>query len=141
MKVEANKKCFTIYDYDNKIISRVEANHGCPIPDEGHKAGEILIEIDVLGTKYKLIIMYEQDAYMKENGYAAYTDFDEKTIKFIKQETCEQTKVVLRHEILHAFMYESGIAHGMQFHTEECVDWLAMQVPKLNNVFEVAECL
>lgn len=44
--------------------------------------------------------------------------------------------LILRHELIHAFLYESGIGFGMQFHNEELVDWLAMQFPKMTEVFD-----
>jgi len=47
---------------------------------------------------------------------------------------------VLRHEILHAFMFESGL--GYNFHAtdvidvnETMVDWFAIQYPKIKQVF------
>lgn len=43
-------------------------------------------------------------------------------------------KIVLRHEIIHAFMYESGLWTNCDWHTEEMVDWFAIQMPKILNV-------
>ena len=41
---------------------------------------------------------------------------------------------VLRHEIIHAFLFESGLAcYGSD---EKIVDWIAVQYPKLKEVFE-----
>lgn len=51
----------------------------------------------------------------------------------------------LRHEIVHAFLFESGL--GMSFthpeygHDETVVDWIALQFPKLQKAFEEAGCL
>lgn len=55
-------------------------------------------------------------------------------------------KKVLRHEIIHAFLYESGMWNnsgssecwGMD---EEITDWLAIQSPKIFRVFEEVGCL
>ena len=50
-------------------------------------------------------------------------------------------KKVLRHEITHAFLYESGMAHcsgtadSWAVH-EEMVDWFAIQSPKIYKVFQ-----
>ncbi len=48
---------------------------------------------------------------------------------------------VLRHEIIHAFLYECGLAHNNDWATnEEMVDFFAMQIPKLIKIFEEAGC-
>ena len=43
---------------------------------------------------------------------------------------------LLRHEIIHAFLIESGLNDACDWHCEEMVDWLAMQFPKLSSLFE-----
>ena len=53
---------------------------------------------------------------------------------------------VIRHEIIHAFLIESGLdgnwQHSEQFgHDETMVDWIAIQFPKLYKAFEVAGVL
>lgn len=53
---------------------------------------------------------------------------------------------VLRHEIVHAFLYESGLAessyyNGAWAHNEEMVDWIARQHNKLHAAFEKAGAL
>ena len=57
---------------------------------------------------------------------------------------CHQKKV-LRHEIVHAFLYESGLwqsSYGSKCwaQNEEMVDWIAIQEPKLNKAFKEAGC-
>ena len=50
-----------------------------------------------------------------------------------------------RHEIVHAFLYESGIGGNFQHtqwgHEETMVDWIAYQFPKLLQAFKDADCL
>ena len=52
-----------------------------------------------------------------------------------------QTRNTLRHEIIHAFLYESGLwANSTQdvgpwAMNEEMIDWLAIQWPKIQDVF------
>ena len=69
-----------------------------------------------------------------------------------KDEECEvgefevYQKSIIRHEIIHAFMYESGLdanfEHANQFgHEETMIDWIAIQFPKLYKAFEAAGCL
>lgn len=53
---------------------------------------------------------------------------------------------VLRHEILHAFLCESGLSacsHKSDNWAadEEIVEWLAIQFPKIFAAFEAAGCL
>lgn len=51
----------------------------------------------------------------------------------------------LRHEIIHAFLYESGLGanfiHPGYGHDEIMIDWVALQFPKLQKAFEEAGCL
>jgi hypothetical protein len=44
----------------------------------------------------------------------------------------QDDKRILRHEIVHAFMFESGLGCDSDWaHNEELVDWIALQMPKL----------
>ena len=48
----------------------------------------------------------------------------------------------LRHEIIHAFLHESGLGMCSEWaHNEEMVDWFAVQMPKLVKAFASAGCL
>ena len=52
-------------------------------------------------------------------------------------------KKTLRHEIVHAFMFESGLGynweHGSIGQEETVVDWIAIQLPKIYAAAEAAE--
>ena len=55
-------------------------------------------------------------------------------------------KKQLRHELIHAFLYESGLsfnsaATGAWAAEEEVVDWIAIQFPKIYEAFAELECL
>lgn len=51
-------------------------------------------------------------------------------------------KKVLRHEITHAFLCESGLAECTDWATnEEMVDWIARQGLKLYEAWKQAECV
>ena len=51
-------------------------------------------------------------------------------------------KKVLRHEITHAFLCESGLSECSDWATnEEMVDWIARQGPKLMDAWSAAKCL
>lgn len=45
----------------------------------------------------------------------------------------------LRHEIIHAFLYESGLdtemMHSEHGHDEQMIDWFAIMAPKLERVY------
>lgn len=54
-------------------------------------------------------------------------------------------KKVLRHEIVHAFLYESGLwqnAYGSKCwaKNEEMIDWMAIQIPKIQKAYKEAYC-
>ena len=58
----------------------------------------------------------------------------------------EYRKKVLRHEIVHAFLYESGMwcnsgASDAWGTDETIVDWIAIQSPKIFKAFEEADCI
>ena len=105
--------------------------------------------LNILGTEYSLEILNKRDdPYLEEvDGYC------DKTTKRIavaeKSEKCElgdfdsYQRKVIRHEIIHAFLFESGLhenfAHDMG-HDETYVDWIAAQYPKIKRVFAAAGC-
>lgn len=55
-------------------------------------------------------------------------------------------KDIMRHEIIHAFLDESGLqmssfASGAWAENEEMADWFALQLPKMVKVFREVGCL
>jgi len=53
-----------------------------------------------------------------------------------------QRKKILRHEIVHAFAFESGLAENSPWaQNEEMVDWIAIQGPKIYKVWQEAGAL
>ena len=107
--------------------------------------------IDVLGTKWTICVEPIEKKY-DDRGCEAYCDNSIKTIfiglrdsepddvedlNFIKQQ-------YVRHELIHAFMYESGLgANSMTSYSwalnEEMVDWWALQFRKVEKVFNELE--
>lgn len=99
------------------------------------------IKIDVLGTEY--IVKF------KELNDEDIDGFCDNTQKLIVIRSDNENKVgdfkylqkkQLRHEIIHAFMSESGLQcnwqHIEQFgHDETTIDWFAIQSPKIFRVF------
>ena len=58
-----------------------------------------------------------------------------------KKNLPEYKKAVIRHELTHAFLFESGLDTCSWAQNEEMVDWIALQFPKLLQVFKEADCL
>lgn len=48
---------------------------------------------------------------------------------------------VIRHELIHAFLFESGLSNNSWGENEELVDWIAIQFPKLQTLFHSANCM
>ena len=109
-------------------------------------------KVNVLGTEYTILFdVPEED--MPENSDGCM-DQSTKTIKITKMEPCrnsladllEYKKKVLRHEIVHAFLYESGCwnnsgASEAWGQDETITDWFAIQGPKIFRAFQEADCL
>lgn len=56
----------------------------------------------------------------------------------------EHRKKVLRHELLHAFLFESGLGECFEHkagHDETFIDWFAIQSPKFFEVCQYLNCL
>ena len=60
-----------------------------------------------------------------------------------KRDLAAYQRKVIRHEIIHAFLYESGLAENSLSASawgknEEMVDWMAVQSPKIFRAFREA---
>lgn len=95
------------------------------------------MNINVLGTEYIVTYLDEKDKQMLENNADGYCDFSNKAIAVLKGAT---EKEILRHELVHAYLYECGIEVGYGFHNEDVVNYIAMIFPKLNKIFKNAKC-
>jgi hypothetical protein len=107
------------------------------------------MNVNVLGTKYTIQekLLAEEPALKNCDGFC---DFYSKGIvhaKFIKSETSSQDveavrKKVIRHELIHAFLYESGLTYESDWASnEEMIDFFAIQLPKIIKTFEKAKVL
>lgn len=101
-------------------------------------------KIDILGTEYTIRFTTEkEDSRLHDcNGCCDFTTKeilietniprDEHTVGSLD----ELIEVTLRHEIIHAFLSESGLWTNCYWAVnEEVVDWIAIQFPKLSRVF------
>ena len=113
-------------------------------------------KINILGTEYTVTVKkYNEDKTFnlsEANGYCSYTDHeivlcDMATFPDWEHETgraCEnQMKTTLRHEIVHAFLGESGLSANSNesdawARNEEMVDWFALQGPKIYKAWQEA---
>ena len=99
--------------------------------------------VDVLGTKYNIIESNKVDDPNLENN-DGYCDHSTKNIVIDTFKDSpgslgdlESYKMqVLRHEVIHAFLYESGLDTCSWAKEEEIVDWIACQFPKMLKTFE-----
>lgn len=109
-------------------------------------------KINILGTEWTILFSDERKDKILErcDGYCDKTSHrivvtsepEDNELKFFT----EYQKKVIRHEIIHAFLFESGL-HGcmntekQSEHDEQMVDWIAAQFPKLLKVFHDADCI
>ena len=94
--------------------------------------------ISVLGSPYSIEYKNEaDDAALK--GRDGYCDTSVRRIvvdtmaerdRYSKGDMMAYRRAVVRHEIIHAMLYEGGLDTGWA-HNEEIVDWIAIQGPKL----------
>lgn len=102
------------------------------------------MKVDVLGTEYKIIMNAKAIDCPKLKGLNGYIDWSSKEIVIAKiieeNDTVSDTekciRKTLRHEIIHAFIYESGLhANSDWACNEELVDWIALQFEKMLYAF------
>lgn len=108
------------------------------------------MKINVLGTDYAVkVIDPSQDDKLhgKRDGYTD-TSIKVCVIDNMQDESPdnkanlqEYMKGVIRHELIHAFLFESGLDAVSWAPNEEMIDWIAIQFPKLLKAFEEADAL
>lgn len=107
--------------------------------------------VSVLGTDYSVYmdVTSEDDAILRDcDGYCDHTSHK---IVVCAQENDSDIddyeayrKKVMRHELIHAFLFESGLDGDSvwqvsgQVHPEQTVEWIAVQFPKILAAFEKA---
>lgn len=112
------------------------------------------MKINVLGTEYKIEThKVSEDKYLEENSLAGYCGeesklivvadmSEEKYFDLSEEEQKSYRKKTLRHEIVHAYLNESGLSDssnrydGAWAKNEEMVDWFAIQSPKIFKVYK-----
>lgn len=103
--------------------------------------------VNILGTEYKVI--REPFSNKDIDGYCDYTSREIRIRDDNVNEVGDFDELMrkqLRHEIIHAFLAESGLQsnyeHYKQFgHEETIVDWFAIQFPKMIKAFNSVNAL
>lgn len=101
-------------------------------------------EVNILGTNYKIIDNVNPEKMPNMAGQTHFytkeiwvVDFDKTENKYDKN----LYKETLRHEVLHSFLFESGLNdNSLQCvnswaRNEEMIDWFAIQAPKIYKVY------
>ena len=118
------------------------------------------MKINILGTNYTVKkVKYEEDRNFEEESIDGYCDCQLKQIVYCdmctypgneneeKESLILREKATLRHEIVHAYFSESGLAHSSAAFNvpwaknEEMVDWIALQGEKIYRSWEKAGAL
>lgn len=118
------------------------------------------MKINVLGAEYTVTVKkYNEDEVFERRSIDGYCDGLTKQIVYCdmhtykgweheSQETIEAAqKETMRHEIVHAFFHESGLADsslnldGAWAKNEEMVDWIALQGQKIYKAWQEAGAL
>lgn len=90
------------------------------------------MKINILGTNYKLI--FEDFGNSKRD---AYCDVTNKEIHINNQCSDHYMKHSIRHEIIHAFFFESGLEE--YFYDETLTSYIALQFDKIADAFKAVE--
>ena len=103
--------------------------------------------VNILGTDYKIIrstkkedeYLLECDGYCDDSVKLIVVSCENKNAPGIKANLSSVRCKQLRHEIIHAFLFESGLAENSEWaQNEEIVDWIAIQGVKIYNAWKEA---
>ena len=116
--------------------------------------------VNILGTEYTIHKKkYSEEPAFERRSIDGYCDYYAHNIAYCDMTTypgweneCPDTvavceKQIIRHEVTHAFLYESGLGYSSTTPNcpwaehEEMVDWIALQGPKLYKAWEEAGAL
>ena len=110
-----------------------------------------MAKVDVLGVEYTI----KQSDKVKDLSLENCDGYCDHTTKTIVIDTFKNyqgqpsalenlddyEKKVIRHELVHAFLFESGLGACSWAKDEEIVDWIAAQFPKMKKTFEELNCI
>ena len=103
-------------------------------------------EVDILGTTYTI-----REETLKDEEIDGFCDYFNHVIcirgdNYNNVGNFKQLQnQSLRHEIIHAFLFESGLGSNFEHpgfgHEETMVDWIAYQFPKMLKIFQELDIL
>ncbi len=107
------------------------------------------MQVNILGVPYSIEYADEESDSRIEGNYG-FTDSSVKEIGICRLEPESNSMKnlksiemkVARHEIIHAFLEESGLGEECSFaRNEELIDWIAIQLPKILEACQQAKAL
>lgn len=120
---------------------------------------KLIRKVDILGTKYSVYrVSFGENEYMEKMNYGGCCTTVDRRIYILDLSTADDWKeesdlvrkgmeaCTLRHEVIHAFLNESGLQWNSLVperawaKNEEMVDWLAIQFPKIMKVYRELGC-
>ena len=111
--------------------------------------------VNILGSEWTIKYVDDDPAFEQANGFTndAAREIVIENVKmkndplaFDMQSQYNNQKRVLRHELIHAYLYESGLGDSSNSCdawaiNEEMVDWFARNSPKIFATFKELKCL
>ena len=99
-------------------------------------------KVNILGTEYKIYTDSDNSLLDSLNAAGLCEQYSKNIyLKAVEQDSMENVEKykqrLLRHELIHAFLIESGLGDECDFADNEMlIDWIALQFPKMIKVFE-----
>lgn len=115
--------------------------------------GGDILKVNILGTEYEILHKKtSEEPRLEEADGICDTSVKQITIGIFERDLMSvkdldyYEKKVIRHEIIHAFLCESGLWSNSGniknwAISEEITDWIALQFPKILKAFQKADCL
>ena len=111
-----------------------------------------VVVVDILGTEYSIHKQSAKENSKLEDNNGICEQYSKEiilnTLEEEKQDVMcvenveEFEKKVLRHEIIHAYLGESGLRSSSEWaENEEMVDWFAIQLPKMFKTFKELDAI
>lgn len=126
------------------------ANLKVVLKDEPSERREL--KVSILGAEYDIKLvnpkddpcLEDKDGYHDSSSHEIVVDIMDQYTVGMKKNIEEYRNSVLRHEMIHAFLSESGLdvcSNGAWAKNEEMVDWIAIQFPKMMVAFQEVWCI
>ena len=111
--------------------------------------------VNILGSEWTIKYVDDDPAFEQANGITndvareiiiENVKMTDDPLSYDMQSQYINQKRVLRHELIHAYLYESGLGESSNSCdawavNEEMVDWFARTIPKMTETFKELKCL